>query len=1032
MTKNFLPWRSIHARITLTTLGLFLVSLWSLSYITSQILRKDLQRLLSEQQFATVSMVATRLNDELNTRFRSLQKYAELSSEAMLKGASSMQTELDHHPLLKELFNNGLFVCAPDGTTIANTLSSENLCREHVNVAAVTAALKEGKSTIGQLVVNQDKRDAAFAMATPIYDANRKIIGALAGMIRLSTPSFLDKFTEKPYGMTGSYLIAEPKQRLIISATEKKRHMEILPPAGVNPALDRFLLGYEGSQIMRNPLGVEILASDIGIQKTGWVLAAILPTEEAFAPIVRIQRHMMIGTILLTLLSGLLSWWVLRRQLAPLIETAKILDDIANNRQERQTLPIVREDEIGRLVGAFNHLLDGLNQREVALQKSEIFIRAIINSVPAKIAVLDHEGVITMLNQSWIRFNEENTLVAGICTSKAGIGVNYLDVCRTNANLSMKDDALRALNGIQAVLNGYLPDFTMEYRYESPSRQLWFNLVVTPLDHDQRGVVVSHTDITGRRQVEESLRLFRASMQGASEAIIWVTADARIADVNTAASQLLGYSAQELLQMQISDISQVQPLNREDWTEYFNRLRQQGSMKFESLLRAKDGRLIPVEVMANYVRHSGEEFSCAFVRDITARKQSESALEAAKAEAEKANNAKSRFLAAASHDLRQPLSALSLYVNLLEHHVSPDSGDIVSSIQHCVVSLSELLTDLLDISKLDAGVVTPKPSDFFLDDLLTSLASVYAVESATKNLQLRVRPSGIAVHSDQRLLHRVIGNLISNAIRYTEKGGVLIACRRYEGKLWLEVWDTGMGIPEGKTKIIFEEFRQLGDEARNRGSGLGLSIVSKMASLLNLQIRVRSRLGTGSIFSLELPPAINHQNDSVEDARITASDQASLANENEQFQHAPPTTSQFSEPASIQRHDKPSGINTLKIGIIDDNPQVLQALAFALENSGYQVIAATNCKQLMERLRTDAPNLILSDYRLAAGENGFEVIAAARAKFGADLPAIIMTGDTDPSMIRSMGGHGITILYKPVQFDTLQAVVNDAIQQGNR
>ena len=1017
MSKKFLPWGSIHARLTLTTLCLFLASLWSLSYITSQILKKDLQHLLGEQQFATASMMATRLNDELDTRLKALERYADMSSEAFLKGPSTLQAELGRLPLLFELFNNTLFVCDLDGATIANISSSEQLCNDSINLTVIRAALTEGKSTVSQFTKAKGQGDAAFAMAAPIHDANHQVIGALVGMIRLRTPNFIDKFTEKPYGMTGGFLIIAPTQRLIISATDKNRHMEILPAAGINPAIDRFLNGYEGSQLMRNPHGVEMLASTVRVAKTGWILAANLPIDEAFDPIHRIQLHMLIGTVLLTLISGLLSWWFLKRQLAPLLNTVQTLDDITYHRQSRQTLPVTGEDEIGRLISAFNHLLEALNEREMALQKNELFINAIINSVTAEIAVLDHEGVITMVNQPWIRFSEENKLASGELARNTGVGNNYLDVCRANANSPENADALQALGGIAAVLNGYLHHFSMEYRCNSPTQQRWFNLIVTPLSHDKRGVVLSHTDITDRRQVEESLRLFRASIQGASEAIFWVTADARIVDVNFAACQLFGYSSRELLQMQISDISQDQHLSMEDWIAHFNELRQHGSMKFESVHRTKQGKLIPVEVMASYISHSGEEFSCAFIRDISERKQSEAALQAAKAEAEKANNAKSRFLAAASHDLRQPLSALSLYVNLLEHHVSPDNSEIVNSIQHCVLSLSELLTDLLDISKLDAGVVNPHRSDFPLDDLLTSLASVYAVESAAKNLQLRVRPCGILLHSDQRLLHRIIGNLISNAIRYTEKGGVLIACRRHQGKLWLEVWDTGMGIPEGKTKIIFEEFRQLGDEARNRGSGLGLSIVSKMAALLGLQIRVRSRLGTGSIFALELEPATTDKNTAPpgQNGGGPSSGELNLASGN------------YSPAPTPQRASNVQSSGTPKIGVIDDNPQVLQALAFALENSGYQVFAAASGKQLLAELGNRAPDLILSDYRLAEGENGFEVIAAVRDRFGADLPAIIMTGDTDPSMIRSMGTHGVTILYKPVQFDTLQAIVNEAI-----
>jgi CheY-like chemotaxis protein len=256
-------------------------------------------------------------------------------------------------------------------------------------------------------------------------------------------------------------------------------------------------------------------------------------------------------------------------------------------------------------------------------------------------------------------------------------------------------------------------------------------------------------------------------------------------------------------------------------------------------------------------------------------------------------------------------------------------------------------------------------------------------------------------------MHRIIGNLISNAIRYTNTGGVLIACRRREGKTWLEVWDTGVGIANDHTETIFEEFKQLGDTARNRGSGLGLSIVSKMAVLLGIQIRVRSRLGRGSVFALELPLSIENLPQSVHNH----SDAATARNVG-MLEHAPKA-------------------NITRIAIIDDNPQVLNALAFSLENNGYQVVAANTGAQLIDSLGDIAPDLIISDYRLTNGQYGYGVIDAIKEKFGATLPSIIMTGDTDPVLMRSMAARGIPILYKPLQFDTLQAAMIKAISQGS-
>jgi signal transduction histidine kinase len=370
-------------------------------------------------------------------------------------------------------------------------------------------------------------------------------------------------------------------------------------------------------------------------------------------------------------------------------------------------------------------------------------------------------------------------------------------------------------------------------------------------------------------------------------------------------------------------------------------------------------------------------------QDITERKRNDADLLAAKSIAETANNAKSRFLAAASHDLRQPIAALALYVGVLKKRVMPDELTLVRHIEECVNSLNVLLTDLLDISKLDAGAVTPSQSDFSIDDMLASLISVHSVEADIKGLRLHLRRSNMTVRTDQQLLRRMIGNLIVNAVHYTERGGVLVACRRHEGKCWIEVWDTGAGIPENKTTIIFEEFRQLGDDARNRGSGLGLAIVAKAAHLLGLQIRLSSRLGRGSMFAIEVP--IGRTTETVEY-----------------------TSSQ-------------TPVRRARIAIVEDNAQLLNALILVLETEGHEVIAAASGNALMK-----APDVLISDYRLAEAQTGFDVIAMIRSGFGNELPAIIITGDTNPALVRSMADRGIAVHYKPLKMEVLNAFIRES------
>ncbi len=377
--------------------------------------------------------------------------------------------------------------------------------------------------------------------------------------------------------------------------------------------------------------------------------------------------------------------------------------------------------------------------------------------------------------------------------------------------------------------------------------------------------------------------------------------------------------------------------------------------------------------------------------DISQRRSADKNLRQALAATEKANDSKSRFVAAASHDLRQPMAALALYAGMLGAAVKPGHEMLVSQLQSCIDSLSGMLKDLLDVSKLDAGVLEPTISNFSMDSFGASLMTIYDAKAADKGLQLRWRHGDhISVCTDRKMLHRLIGNLIDNALAYTDQGGVLVATRRHAGVLWLEVWDTGVGMAQDQIPVIFEEFRQLGDNARNRGSGLGLAIVIRMAKLLGLEIRVRSRLGRGSVFSITLPEG---------DTLVPVQ---------------PPT---------------PTAVPALIIGVVEDNKQVLDALVMTLQVLGHTVFAGTSGPDLLNQLGQQAPDVVISDFRLGAGETGLDVIAAARARFGLALPAIILTGDSAPNLV-SKFGNGVVVLIKPVQMGEVQAALARATRKS--
>ena len=361
----------------------------------------------------------------------------------------------------------------------------------------------------------------------------------------------------------------------------------------------------------------------------------------------------------------------------------------------------------------------------------------------------------------------------------------------------------------------------------------------------------------------------------------------------------------------------------------------------------------------------------------------------AKSEAEKANQAKSKFLAAASHDLRQPLTALSLYVDVLTKQNNGDDSELGKKIQDCVSSLSELLDNLLNVSKLDAGAVVATETTFRLSDTLRSLVNIHGAEAAHKGISLHVRCANLITHTDQTILQRILGNLIANAIRYTEKGGILIGCRHHNGKQWIEVWDSGVGFPSNMAQHIFEEFTQLGDNSRRVGSGLGLAIVGKSAKLLGLELRVHSRPGRGSMFAIEIP---------------------------------------HGDAALIETSTEPEAVyDKWMIALVDDNSMVLDATSFALTAMGHNVIVGESELDLLKNIGYQEPDILISDYRLADNKTGLDLILKARRVLGEDLPAILITGDTEPKLIKLFAKHKIKVCYKPLKIDVLNNLISEVM-----
>jgi len=371
-------------------------------------------------------------------------------------------------------------------------------------------------------------------------------------------------------------------------------------------------------------------------------------------------------------------------------------------------------------------------------------------------------------------------------------------------------------------------------------------------------------------------------------------------------------------------------------------------------------------------------------------------LDKARARAEEASRAKSRFLAAASHDLRQPLHALGLFAASLKGEVSlPRPRELVGKISSCVDALEKMFGELMDISRIDAGTVSVGPCDFRLQDMFDRLEADFLPLAREKDLVLRLRPTREWVHSDPLMFERILRNLIANAIRYTERGRVMVACRRRGERLWIQVWDTGIGIAEADRERVFEEFYQVGnpERDRNKGIGLGLSIVRRLADLLGEQVAMRSEPGRGSLFQFSAPRA------------------------------APGSAVQPASPPALLSsalEDEPP-----QVALLEDDSLVREAMVALLERQGFEVLAGADAQALQANLAAAGarPDLIIADYQLRGGESGVAAARALRRRFGERIPVILVTGQTSDERLGEATASGFPILRKPVKGGKLLALI---------
>ena len=528
-------------------------------------------------------------------------------------------------------------------------------------------------------------------------------------------------------------------------------------------------------------------------------------------------------------------------------------------------------------------------------------------------------------------------------------------------------------------------------------------IALTPVSSGDEMLVSSTIrDITSGNSSEA---YFRTLLESAPDAMIIVDKDGRIAVFNDQAEKMFCYAREELVgkgvEMLLPEAMREQHLQHR--REYIGNphVRPMGS-GMDLLGRQKDGSEFPVEISISPVHTATGTFVSSMIRDVTERRKMERDLIDARQAAERANKANTAFLAAASHDLRQPVQALNLLNGALRRTVKvPLALEMVESQQQSLDAMTNLLNSLLDISRLDAGAVHPEIENFPIQRLIDRLSAEFSRQASHKSLQFDAEHCDTLVQSDPNLLGEIIQNLVSNAIRYTDKGRVRLCCTEVDGKLCIHVHDTGVGISADQIDEIFQEFHQIKTPGADKeGFGLGLAIVRRLADLMDHEILVESDPGVGSCFSVCVPI----------EARGAA------------------TAAAGQLPDGAKTDAEASGL----IILIEDDVKVANAWGLLLEAEGYRVATAASATEARAVVRhlDSAPQLVISDFHLLDGSTGVQAVVAIRKEFDAMIPAFIVSGDTSKVVQDARALENSIIMSKPVNPDHLLQVASAAITTG--
>ena len=851
--KNFNT-LSLKARVTATVALVFIFSLATFTGVARKNIREDILALSSQQQIATATVAAAQLNQDFDDRLKGLAIAAKIITQAKIDNPALLEAEMNRRPVLSLLFNDGLYIVRPDGTTITDQLHSSQPFTDQASIQAVLNG--QVKSIVGPPIEDTAHQAPLFLMVTAISNEEGQIIGALVGATSLAKANFTDKVTDNKYGKTGGFSLIDPKNRIIVSATDKSRNLERLTPPGEIAFIDKFLAGYEGSSVGINPQGVEVLESSKIIPITGWQLKVAMPTNEIFTPIRALNNLRFATSAISTLILMIaLAWWSLKKPFGPMAEAATTLTKWSEDPESfaEQSLVVHQHDEVGTLIKAFNQLLAINRERDADLTSSreEYKKLAIVAQTTTNlVSITDRHSHLLWVNPAFVTHTGYSE--AFMLGKKPG---SFLQGADTN------QDAVKIIRGALKHHKGFDVEIL---NYKKSGEPYWTHIIATPIDKDDAnsGYVSIQADVTEQRQalarIEQDREDKEALFDSNPNPMVVVNSQRYISYVNPAFCQLFKVKTQQILFLSEVEFDKLIQTKCMDANDYIAT----SSLPINTKLKAGKTdasinnnelgfslKMDEVKVIArHYIDCNLPRISrVIYYQDITQRSV--------------IDKMKSEFVATAAHELRTPMTIIYGYTELLRMGSDnlDEQQEMLSVIHSQSKSMINLLNDMLDIARIEAQAVgLYQMEQQQIAPRLQTLAETFITPDNHNKVILKLSPNLPEVKVDAAKIEQAVKNCLSNAYKFSpQRGAVTMRVEEVthdkQRKLLIAIEDQGIGMTPEQLERVFEKFYRADPSGKIPGTGLGMAIIKSIIEQHGGTIEITSDYGKGTQVMLYLP-----------------------------------------------------------------------------------------------------------------------------------------------------------------------------------